>query len=140
MRDILRNKGNQVWTIPPDASVFDALKRMSDKGVGALVVTEGGRVQGIISERDCARKVDLRGRTALETPARDIMTAHVLYVSPETRVTECMALMTDKRVRHLPVMEEGQLTGLVSIGDVVRSVISEQQFLIEQLENYIVGH
>lgn len=139
VRDILQAKGDVVWTIPPDASVYEALKRMAEKGVGALLVAEGDRVEGIISERDCARKVELHGKTATHTPVSDIMTHDVLYVTPDTRVRDCMALMTERRVRHLPVMDGTRLAGLVSIGDVVKSVISEQEFVIEQLENYITG-
>lgn len=139
VKEVLRSKGDSVWTIPPDATVLEALKRMAEKGIGALLVAEGGRVEGILSERDCARKVELRGKTARDTQVKEIMTREVLYVGPDTGVGECMALMTEHRVRHLPVMDGIRLAGLISIGDVVKAVISEQQFVIEQLENYISG-
>jgi len=139
VRDILEVKGSAVWSIGPQASVFDALKLMADKDIGALVVLDGGNVAGIISERDYARKVVLRGRASPSTQVKEIMTPHVAYVDPEQNIDECMALVTEKRIRHLPVMEEGQLIGLISIGDLVKSIITEQQFIIEQLERYITG-
>ncbi len=137
--DILSTKGRNVWSIEPDASVYDAMKLMADKGVGALIVREGERVAGVISERDYARKVILEGRSSRTTQVREIMTSHVLYAGPEQSVEECMAIMTDKRVRHLPVLEQGRLIGVISIGDLVKAIISEQQFRIEQLEQYIKG-
>lgn len=136
---ILQSKGEAVWTVTPSATVYEALSLMSDKGVGALVVAEGGKLRGIMSERDYARKVILLDRSSRDTPVGDIMTAKVLVVSPESTVDECMALMTDKRIRHLPVVEGDDLVGIVSIGDIVRAVISEQRFMIEQLERYITG-
>jgi CBS domain-containing protein len=139
VRDMLRTKGHRVWSVAPDATVYDALKLMAEKNVGAVLVTEGNRLVGILSERDYARKVDLYGKTSRDTLVREIMTARVMYVRPEESAEECMALMTDKRVRHLPVMEGGEVIGVVSIGDVVKSIISEQGFLIEQLERYITG-
>jgi CBS domain-containing protein len=139
IKDVLRDKGRDVWTIDVEASVLDALKLMADKEIGALVVTEGGRITGVMSERDYARKVVLRGKTSKDTPVREIMTRKVLYVKPEQTVEECMALMTEKHVRHMPVLDGDQVIGLVSIGDIVKSVISEQQFLIGHLENYIRG-
>jgi CBS domain-containing protein len=137
--DILSTKGGNVWSIEPGASVFDAMKLMAEKGVGALIVRQGERVAGVISERDYARKVILEGRSSPTTQVREIMTAHVLYAGPEQTVEECMAVMTDKRVRHLPVLEQGRLIGVISIGDLVKAIISEQQFRIEQLEQYIKG-
>jgi CBS domain-containing protein len=137
--DILSTKGGNVWSIAPGASVFDAMKLMAEKGIGALIVREGERVAGVISERDYARKVILEGRSSPTTQVREIMTAHVLYASPEQTIEECMAVMTDKRVRHLPVLEQGRLIGVISIGDLVKAIISEQQFRIEQLEQYIKG-
>ncbi|HEY1267607.1 MAG TPA: CBS domain-containing protein [Candidatus Binatia bacterium] len=137
--DILSTKGRNVWSIEPGASVFDAMKLMAEKGVGALMVREGERVAGVISERDYARKVILEGRSSPTTQVREIMTAHVLYAGPEQTIEECMAVMTDKRVRHLPVLEQGRLIGVISIGDLVKAIISEQQFRIEQLEQYIKG-
>jgi CBS domain-containing protein len=137
--DILSTKGRNVWSIEPGASVYDAMKLMAAKGVGALIVREGERVVGVISERDYARKVILEGRSSPTTEVREIMTAHVLYAGLEQSIEECMAIMTDKRVRHLPVLEQGRLIGVISIGDLVKSIISEQQFRIEQLEQYIKG-
>ena len=139
VRDILAEKGREVWTVTPDASVYDALTVMAAKGVGALVVVEGNQVAGIISERDYARSVELKGKSSRTTPVRDVMTRKVAYVSPENTIEECMALMTNLRIRHLPVMDGDRLAGVISIGDVVKTIISEQQFFIEQLENYIVG-
>lgn len=135
--DILVVKGRNVWSIEPGTSVYDAMKLMADKGIGALIVREGERVVGVISERDYARKVILEGRSSRSTEVREIMTSHVLYAGLEQSVEECMAVMTDKRVRHLPVLEQGRLIGVISIGDLVKSIISEQQFRIEQLEKYI---
>ena len=136
---LLQIKGNQVWSIPPETLVIDALKLMAEKGIGALIVLDGGEVVGIISERDYARKVSLLGKSSKTTPVREIMTEKVVYVRPEQTMTDCMALMTSKRIRHLPVIEHDQLSGVISIGDVVKEVISEQEFMIEQLENYIIG-
>ena len=139
VRDILEVKGRDVWSIGPDASVFDALKIMADKDVGALVVLDGGNLVGIISERDYARKVVLLGRASPTTQVKEIMTIGLVCVAPEQNVDECMALVTEKRIRHLPVLENGKLIGLISIGDLVKSIITEQQFIIEQLERYIKG-
>lgn len=137
---ILRSKEHQsVYTIAPDARVWDALKIMAERGVGALLVMEGDNISGIISERDYARKVVLKGRSSENTPVRDIMSSPVMYVSPEHTNEQCMVLMTENRLRHLPVMEQGKLVGLVSIGDLVKDIISEQKFIIEQLEHYIRG-
>ena len=136
---ILQSKGEEVWTIGPDATVLDAVSAMADKGVGAIVVTDDGALCGIVSERDYARKVILLDRSSHETRVEEIMTSKVLVVSPSTSVDECMALMTDKKIRHLPVLEGDELVGLVSIGDIVRAKISEQQFMIDQLERYITG-
>ena len=139
VKQILDEKGYQVWTISPDAMVIDALKLMAEKGVGALIVFEKDDVVGIISERDYARKIMLKGRTSEGTPVRDIMTSQVYGVHFETSAEECMALMTDKHIRHLPVCHEGELAGVISIGDVVKAVITEQKVTIENLENYIMG-
>ena len=136
---VLKQKGNEVWFITPDQSVYDAIEKMAFKAVGALLVLSGGKLVGIISERDYARKVILKGKTSKETPVREIMSSHVLYVRPEQTIEDCMALMTDKRVRHLPVLEHGKVIGVISIGDVVKALIAEQQFIIEQLQNYITG-
>ena len=137
IRDILKVKGTDVWCIEPDATVFDALQRMAEKEVGALVVTEGAQVVGLISERDYARKVFLHGRASPTTLVKEIMTSPVVYIHYEQSIEECMALVTEKRIRHLPVMAEGELVGVISIGDLVKSIISDQQFIIEQLVRYI---
>ena len=137
---ILRSKPDQtVYTITPTASVFDAVKLMAEKSIGALVVTADEQVVGIITERDYARKIILMARSSKDTPVRDIMTTAVMYVRPDQASEECMVLMTENRLRHLPVMEDGKLIGLVSIGDLVKDIISEQKFMIQQLEHYITG-
>ena len=128
-----------VYTITPDASVLDALKRMAERDVGALLVIEGEKIVGIVSERDYARKMILMGRSSNETPVRDIMTSPVMYVRPNHSNEECMKLITENRLRHLPVIDNGKLVGLISIGDLVKDIISEQKFIIEQLEHYITG-
>lgn len=137
VRDILKTKGADVWCVAPDDTVFAALQRMAEKEVGALVVTEGGQVVGLLSEREYARKVALLGRSSPTTRVREIMVSPVVYVQLHQTIEECMALMTEKRTRHLPVIEDGKLVGLISIGDIVKSVIADQQFTIEQLVRYI---
>ena len=137
VRDILKVKGADVWCVEPDATVFTALQRMAEKEVGALVVTEGAQIVGLISERDYARKVILHGRASPTTLVKEIMTSHVVYTHLDQSIEECMALITEKRIRHLPVMAEGKLVGVISIGDLVKSIISDQQFIIEQLVRYI---
>jgi CBS domain-containing protein len=138
--DVLKSKAHQaVHTITPGALVFDALKLMADKNIGALLVMEGERIAGIITERDYARKIVLMSRSSRETPVREIMTSAVMYVRPGQTTEECMVLMTENRLRHLPVVDGNRLLGLVSIGDLVKSIISEQKFTIEQLQNYISG-
>ena len=138
--NILKSKSDPtVYTIGPNASVFDALQLMAEKSIGALVVMEGEQVVGIITERDYARKVILMARSSKVTPVRDIMTSSVMYVRPDHASDECMVLMTENRLRHLPVMDSGKLVGLISIGDLVKDIISEQKFIIEQLEHYISG-
>jgi len=139
VKNILDEKGREVWTISPEAKVITALELMRDKGVGALVVMYMDQVMGILSERDYARKVILRGKSSLETPVKEIMTFQVYNVTLETPAEECMALMSQKRVRHLPVLDGGRLAGIVSIGDVIKSVISKQSNTIDQLQNYIRG-
>jgi CBS domain-containing protein len=136
---ILQGKGRGAWSVPPDVSVYDALSVMAEKEVGALLVLEAGKLVGIISERDYARKVILKGKSSLDTLVKDIMTHKVVCVRPEQSIEECMALMTDKRIRHLPVLERGEVIGVVSIGDVVKAAIAEKDFMIKQLENYITG-
>ncbi len=140
VRGLLRDKGSQVYSVAPEASVYDALNLLAEKSIGALVVlTREGDLVGIVSERDYARKVELLGKIARETPVREIMTERVVCVRPDQTVEECMALMTNKRIRHLPAIEGNTLIGIVSIGDVVKAIISEQEFMIAQLENYITG-
>lgn len=136
---LLQEKGHDVWSVTPDSTVFDALEIMADKNVGALLVVEGERLVGIFSERDYARKVILKGKASKATPVREIMTSVVACVGPHHSIEECMALMTAKRVRHLPVLEDDRLVGVISIGDVVKTIISEKEFIIEQLEHYITG-
>ncbi|HKF94025.1 MAG TPA: CBS domain-containing protein [Gammaproteobacteria bacterium] len=136
---ILQSKGHDVWFVGPQTTVFDAVKLMSEKGVGALLVMENKKMAGIISERDYARKVILEGKSSRQTPVTDVMTKRVLWVAPERTVEECMALMTDKRVRHLPVVDNTRVVGMVSIGDLVKAIIAEQQIIIDQLQNYITG-
>ena len=139
VRMLLRAKGNRVLTITPDAPVFAALQLMAEENVGALLVLEGPRLVGIFSERDYARKIILKGKTSKDTPVSEIMTAQVVHVGPDQTIEDCMGLMTDKHIRHLPVLEQGALLGVISIGDVVRDIISEQGFVIEQLQAYING-
>mgnify|MGYP003488686381 FL=1 len=138
--ELLQSKGNaSVYTISPEQTVLEAVALMADKGIGALLLTEGSDVVGIITERDYARKVILLERSSQATPVSDIMTAAVMYVHPNQTSSECMKLMTEKRLRHLPVLENGKLLGLLSIGDLVKGVISDQQETIDQLEQYIRG-
>lgn len=139
IRQLLDSKGHEVWSIEPGDSVFQAIERMAEKKIGALAVMRDERLVGIISERDYARKVILKGRSSHKTRVEDIMTTKVYCARPEQSVEECMALMTDKRVRHLPVVDGDRVDGMISIGDLVKSIIAEQQFVIEQLENYIHG-
>ena len=140
IRNILKQKGSTVHTVRPDSTVFDALKAMADANVGALLVMDGERLAGIVSERDSARKVILKGRSSLDTRVDDIMSTRVICARPEQSVEECMGLMTAKAVRHLPVLDHKEVVGIVSIGDLVKAIIGEQQLIIEQLENYIHGH
>jgi CBS domain-containing protein len=138
--DLLSAKGSQVWSIGPAHSVFQAIEMMALKEVGALtVLSDEGKVVGIISERDYARKVILMGKSSVKTPVSEIMTRDVIYVEEDAQVDECMALMTAKKVRHLPVLKEDQLIGMISVGDLVKKIIDDQTFVIEQLERYIKG-
>lgn len=136
---LLQAKGSDVWTIAPDDTVYAALEVMAEHNVGALVVVDGDAVVGIMSERDYARKVILEGLGSKKTPVRAIMTVDVTVVGRGDTVAECMSLMTDRHIRHLPVVEDGSLVGLISVGDVVKAVMAEQAFLIQQLEQYITG-
>jgi CBS domain-containing protein len=131
IKRLLEAKGYNIWSITPDASVYEAIKLMSDKNVGALF--------GVISERDCTRRVILKERAPKDTKVREVMTSDVIYILPDQTVEDCMALMTAKRVRHLPVLADDQLIGIVSIGDLVKDIISEQEFMIQHLEHYIKG-
>jgi CBS domain-containing protein len=137
IRQLLQAKGNEIFSIGPDARVFEALELMAQKDVGALLVMDGGKLAGIISERDYARKVILHGKSSHDVPVREIMTSKMVTVQPGQTVEECMALMTNKRVRHLPVIDGERLIGLLSIGDLVKEVITEQEQTIKQLESYI---
>ncbi len=137
LKQLLQSKSHGILSIAPEAKVFDALKLMAEKNVGALLVMHSEQLVGIITERDYARKVILKSKSSLDTPVREIMTDRVLSVQPEQSVEQCMGLMTDKRIRHLPVMEGDKLIGVVSIGDLVKETISEQELTIKQLESYI---
>ena len=139
VKDILDQKGHTAWTIGPEATVLEALELMAKKGLGALVVIDQDDIVGIMSERDYARKILLMGRQSQDTPVKDIMTKEVYGVHYESTAEECMALMTDKHIRHLPVCKEGQLAGVISIGDVVKAIMTDQKVKIENLENYIMG-
>lgn len=139
VRQLLQDKGHAVWSIGPDDSVFDALRLMAEKDVGSLVVVDGSEPVGVFTERDYARKVILLGRASRDLAVREIMTRDLITITPDATLPDCMRLMTENRVRHLPVMEAGVQVGLVSIGDVVKAVMAEQQFLIEQLQGYIQG-
>jgi CBS domain-containing protein len=139
VKQLLDQKGHEVLSIGPDDSVFDAIKKMADNNVGSLVVTEGEKLVGIITERHYARNVFLKGKSSPETTVKEIMSTHVVCARPEQSVEECMAVMTDKAVRHLPVLEKKQIIGVVSIGDLVKNIISDQKFVIEQLEHYITS-
>jgi CBS domain-containing protein len=138
-RDLIRQKGSRVFAVKPDASVLEALGLMAEKNIGAVMVIRGERVEGILSERDCVRKVELAGRGARSTRVEEIMTREVLYVESGQSVEECMALMIEKNIRHLPVYENGRLLGLMSVRDVLKEVVDYQNFMISQLEHYING-
>lgn len=139
VKDMLKSKKSELWFVAPTATVFDALKIMGEKEIGALMVMDAGKVVGIISERDYARKVILKGKASKDTLVKEIMTSNMFSVKPENTVEECMVLITGKRIRHLPVFDKDKFVGIVSVGDVVKSLISEQEKLIEQLSDYISG-
>src|SRR5215207_2774886 len=139
VRQLLDQKGSTIWSIGADATVFDAIAKMDEEDVGSLIVMDGEEIVGIMTERHYARSVVLKGKTSLTTKIRDIMERHVIVARPEQSVEQCMAVMTEKRVRHLPVMQEHKVIGIVSIGDLVKSVISDQKFAIDQLVHYIHG-
>lgn len=134
---VLQEKGRTVWSVPPDATVYRALELMAEKGIGAVLVLDGERIVGILSERDYARKVVLQGKSSHTTRVSEIMTEAVYYVQPTQTIEECMALMTAKHTRHLPVVEQGKLIGVISIGDVVKAIIADKEFMIQTLEKYI---
>ena len=139
VRQLLDQKGRKIWSIHPDATVFDAIAKMAEKDIGSLVVMDRDELVGIITERHYSRNVVLKGKTSPTTPVRDIMERHVVIARPEQSVDQCMALMSEKRVRHLPVFEGKKPIGIVSIGDLVKSIIGDQKFMIDQLEHYIHG-
>ena len=136
---LLNTKGNQVWSVKPKATIFEALEIMSEKEIGALLVMEDEKLTGIFSERDYARKVILKGKSSKETPVGELMTKKVFYIDSQKTINDCMAMMTAKRIRHVPVIEDNQVMGIVTIGDVVNQIISEQEVTINHLENYITG-
>ncbi|MEZ5384864.1 MAG: CBS domain-containing protein [Prosthecobacter sp.] len=138
-KTLLEHKGREVWTIAPDVTVFEAIKMMADKNVGALPVMDGTKLVGMISERDYMSKVVLKGKSSKETPVKDIMTSKVVTVGPDHNVSKCMEIVTEHHIRHLPVMDGDELLGIVSIGDLVRWIIATQKMTIEQLEAYIAG-
>ena len=139
LRDVIRKKGGDVYSVSPETSVFEAMKLMADRNTGALLVMTGGKVDGILSERDCVRRVELHGRAVKDTNVGDIMTSKVLYGQAGQTVEECVAIMIDKSIRHLPVFENDDLIGLISARDVLKEMVDEQKFMISQLEHYITG-
>ncbi len=139
VQQMLDEKGHDILSIHPDDSVFDAVQRLADANIGSLIVVEDDRPVGIFTERDYARSVILKGKSSPTTPVRDIMTTRVIFVKPEQTVEDCMAIMTDKHIRHLPVLDDEKLVGMISIGDLVKSIIADQKFTIEQLEQFIQG-
>jgi CBS domain-containing protein len=139
VKNIIQRKGNQVWSVKPDTKVYDILQLMADKNIGAVLVMENDKIEGIFSERDYARKVALEGKSSRQLPVKEIMSSKVLFVNPERSADECMALMIKKRIRHLPVIENNKLQGLISIGDVVKAVLDDRDYVIDQLEQYITN-
>ncbi|HMB98228.1 MAG TPA: CBS domain-containing protein [Balneolaceae bacterium] len=139
VKDILNRKGSTVYSVHPNETVYDAIKKMADLNIGALLVLDDGKVKGIISERDYRNKIILKGRTSASTPVKDIMVKQVFCVNSSDSINLCMQLMTEKKIRHLPVLNNGDLAGIISIGDVVKSVIEDQKIEINSLRNYIAG-
>jgi CBS domain-containing protein len=140
VKNILQVKGNEVYAVSMDVVVFDAIKMMSNRGVGALLVMESRKLVGIISERDYTRKVILKGKSSKDTPVKEIMSAPVIYTTPDESIERCMAMMTTKRIRHLPVLDGGEVIGVVSIGDLVKAIIAQQEVWIRELENHVLEH
>ena len=139
VKQLLESKGSDLFTIDPNSSVYDAIKSMADHHIGSLLVMENDKLVGLITERDYSRNVILKGKSSKNITVKEIMVSNVLYTKPEKTIEECMALMTDKRIRHLPVLVDSKVVGMISIGDLVKAIISEQKFMIEQLEHYISG-
>jgi CBS domain-containing protein len=139
VRLLLEKKGHDVWSVPPDATVYDALRLLDERDIGALLVIRGEELVGILSERDYARKVALKGKTSMKTPVSEIMTEKVVVIEPDRAIEQALAIMTERRLRHLPVVEDNVVIGLVSIGDLVKEIIADKEFIIEQLETYIAG-
>jgi CBS domain-containing protein len=139
VQQLLDEKGHDIQSVHPDESVYDAIQKLANANIGSLIVVEDDRPVGIFTERDYARSVVLKGKSSPTTPVRDIMTTRVIFVKPEQTVEDCMAIMTDKHIRHLPVLDEEKLVGMISIGDLVKSIIADQKFTIEQLEQFIQG-
>ncbi len=139
VQDILSEKGTDIWSVKPDDKVIDALKQMAEKNIGAVLVINNGEIEGIFSERDYARKVALEGKSSRELLVKEIMSPNVLFVTPDKNCEDCMALMIKKRVRHLPVLEDGKLKGIISIGDVVKAIMDHKEHTIDQLEQYITN-
>lgn len=137
VRQFLQEKGHDTYVVSPDTLVLDAIRLMAEKDISAMIVADGGTLVGIFTERDYIRKLVLHNKSSAETPIKEVMTPRVLYVRPEQTLDECMALMNDKHIRHLPVVENGQFIGMISIRDIIHDIVSEQQFMIDQLENYI---
>jgi len=139
LRDVIHKKGGDVYAVSPEASVLEAMKLMADKNTGAMMVMEQGKVEGILSERDCVRRLELHGRKPSETSVKDIMTSKVLYVQGNQTLEECVAIMIDKNIRHMPVFEGNELIGLISARDALKEMVDQQKFVISQLEHYITG-
>ena len=139
LRDVIYNKGREIYSVQPEASVFETLKLMADKNVGAILVRSDSQVDGILSERDCVRRLELHGRNAHDTKVKDIMTSKVLYVQASQSLEECIAIMIDKNIRHLPVFDGDELLGLISVRDALKEMVDQQKFVISQLEHYITG-
>ena len=140
VRNILTTKGNVIYSVEPTIMVYEAIERMCEKNIGGLLIVEDGKLIGIFTERDYARKLILKGKSSKDTPIRDLMTADLITVTSDTSIDDCMRVMVSRKIRHLPVLDNNELVGLISIGDVVRHVIDEQKTIIQQLEHYITGH